>query len=162
MKNSIRKGTEYKYYTSKQITSIKNATTYKELLNVALEILHVMPKPIVQVCGPISTGGLGSIEKNLEVLDKTIKKLESQGYNVFGQIPYEGKMQEIKESYSNNIEAGHALLEEFYFPILKAGFIEKFFFIYGWESSAGARWEREQVKKLNISAQNLPEDFLRR
>ncbi len=149
-----------KYYTRKQIDSINVSESYKELLNVALNVLKSMPKPIVQVCGPISTGGLGSIEKNLEVLGRTIRKLESGDHHVFGQVPFEDKMQELKKEYVDDGKASDALLEEFYLPIFEAGFITEFYFINGWESSYGARWEREMAKKFNIKIIDLPKNFL--
>lgn len=39
--------------------------TFADLAAIALTILPRLPKPVGQVCGPISTGGLGSIEANL-------------------------------------------------------------------------------------------------
>jgi len=65
------------------------AKTYGGLAPIALDILGSMPNPIGQVCGPLTSGGKGSIEANLKVFDQTIRKLQGNGKIIFNQLPFE-------------------------------------------------------------------------
>ena len=65
-------------HNSEQLkTAINSAESYSEMAKIALIILNSMESPVVELCGPIATGGLGSIEKNLERFDIKIKELKS-------------------------------------------------------------------------------------
>ena len=153
-----------KHYKKEHHEAMNNAQEYKHLLEVALDVLNSMPKPIGQVCGPVTTGGQGSVDKNLVLFEKAVHKLIDQGYNIFNQVPFEKPMQKIQinskkmEKHERNIE----LLEEFYKPIFESGLISTLYFIHGWETSQGANWEREQAKRLGIKIIDLPKDFLDR
>ena len=54
-----------------------------DLYIIAQNIISKMPKPFVQVCGPIATGGLGSIEANLNTFNETIKNYKTKGIKYF-------------------------------------------------------------------------------
>jgi len=47
------------------------------------------------------------------------------------------------------------ILEEFYLPIFKEKLIKKAWFIPGWESSQGARWEREKLAEFGAEIVDL-------
>jgi hypothetical protein len=150
-----------KHFKDEHHISIANANTYSELKDVALDVLKNMPQPIVTVCGPLSTGGLGSVEKNLEVFEKTIHKLSLLEKNVFNQLFFEKRIgQLIRSSDKSKEESDKTLLEEFYLHIFKSGLIKKLYFIHGWESSYGANWERKTAQKLGIKVEDLPIDFI--
>lgn len=70
-----------KYWTEEDLEAVKNAKDFKELYLIADKILKIMPQPIVQVCGPIGTGGLGNVEDNLKAFDETIRSLQDRGSN---------------------------------------------------------------------------------
>ena len=61
---------------------IKEAKTHADLLKVAEEVLKMMDGPVSMVCGPISTGGLGCINKNITRFRQVIHHLQGQGYNI--------------------------------------------------------------------------------
>jgi len=140
---------------------MEKSETYTDLSTVAMDMLENIPKPIIIVCGPISTGGKGNVRANLEVFDKTIQKLIGMGINIFDQMPFEKHLGRLNEkSEGSKEEKNQVLLDEFYKPLYKSGHIRKFYFIHGWESSHGARWERSMAKDLGIEIEDLPEDFL--
>ena len=143
-----------KYWTEEDHKALREATTYKQLLEVALCVLARMPEPRAQVCGPISTGGAGSVEENLKRFDQVIEKLQKENIEVFDQIPFEIPMQKIKtlnkvEGYDNN------LLNDFYLPIFESGLVYKFYFLPDWESSTGATWEHEQARRLGLEIEYM-------
>ena len=140
---------------------MERADTYKDLSIIAMDILYNMQKPVLIVCGPISTGGKGNVQANLEVFHKTIQKLTDMDKNIFNQMPFEKHLGRLQaKSEGSKEEKNQALLDGFYKPLYKSGCIKKFYFIHGWESSQGARWERDMAKELGIEVEDLPESFL--
>ena len=138
-----------KYWEEKDWQDVDNAKSMAALYVVAKRIIERMPKPIVEVCGPIANGGLGSIEANLNAFNETIKKLQKEGLNVFDQMPLEESMQKFK--VGNDMDKlVESILKDFYMPIFKSGAISAFYFMPGWESSRGAIWEHKIAKELNI------------
>lgn len=139
-----------KYWDEKDWQALEKAENVAELYLVAKKITEKMEKPLAQVCGPIGTGGLGSVEANLHAFNETIKKLQKQGFNVFDQMPFETPMQELKKKLFPNDEYFENILTDFYHPLFESGAVTKFFFMPNWQTSKGAKWEHEKAKELNI------------
>lgn len=137
------------YWTEQDNEEVKIATDFKSLFVIANRILHRMPEPIVQVCGPIGTGGLGSVDANLNAFNIVIHELQSQGLNVFDQMPFEWPMQAIKFNLDASIYP-EAILTDFYLPLFESGLITALYFMKGWESSKGANWEHAKALELGI------------
>ncbi len=136
-----------KYWTEEDFKNLEQAKNFEDLYKIAHTVLDRMPMGIGQVCGPIATGGLGSVELNLKIFDETIRKLQSQGKIIFDQIPFEWPMQELKKTVTDGV---NSILEDFYLPIFKSGKVKTLYFIKGWESSRGSNWEHEQAKSLGL------------
>ena len=148
------------YYTREHLQKISECKDYEDMVTVALDILMKMPKPVVQVCGPVSTGGRGSIEKNLQRLENAMYKLVAQGIIVFDQASFEEPMQKIRQESSLNAdESNLELLEKFYKPLFESGLITTLYFLPDWQSSFGATWERRQAERLGINIIDLSDDF---
>ena len=152
-----------KYYSEVNLKEIREAQSYAELLFVAIEVLQTMRersflRPMAIVCGPISTGGKGSRQANLEIFAKAIDRLSADGLFVFSQMPFENDMERI---YNSSPELhGLRLLEEFYLPIFEMRFINMMCFLPGWERSVGASWEHEQAKRLGIPIIYLAQSYI--
>ncbi len=141
------------YWSKQDIQELAKAQTYTDLLTIAKRVLARMPRPIVQVCGPISTGGAGSMKKNLERFDRAIQVLRAKGINLFNQMPFEEPMQLIRKREANGYSV--KLLEEFYLPIFRDRLIDELFFLPDWQSSTGAKWEHEQGKRFGLKISYL-------
>jgi hypothetical protein len=137
------------YWTPEDFADVEKAETYKDLYVIAQRVILRMPKPFGQVCGPIATGGLGSIEANLHAFNETIKKLQSEGRVVFDQIPFEEPMQKIKNDLKPG-EYAEAILTDFYRPLFESGNIDTFYFMPNWQTSRGANWEHGEAERLGI------------
>lgn len=137
-----------KYWTDENLKALQQVESFKELLTIWNKIFDRMPNGFIQVCGPIASGGLGSVEENLKVFDGTIRTLQQEGNIVFDQIPFEKPMQELKKKVSDGAKT---VLEDFYLPIFESGKIGQCYFIKGWETSVGANWEHDQAKRLDIT-----------
>ena len=135
------------HWKDKHHREVSEAKSFSELLATAHDIIDLIPGPASLVAGPISTGGHGSITKNLKDLGNAIAKIEMQGEYVFNQLPFEAKFGELSKDYD-----GYCLpiLEDFFLPIFKSGKIKKIWFAPGWETSTGAKWEYETAGRLGI------------
>jgi hypothetical protein len=150
-----------KHYKDEHYKAIDEAKSYDDLKDIAIDVLKDMPQPIGEVCGPASTGGLGSLQKNLEVIEKTTHKLADQGNSIFNWTPFEKRFQHLKNiTGTHTKEKNQLLLDGFYSHVFKSGYIKKFYFIHGWESSHGATWEHQMAKELGIEIVYLPKNFL--
>ena len=151
------------YYTEERMLAIKNSKDYKDLLLVAWDILEDMnddfaPQPIAMLCGPISNGGKGSRTENLAIFSRAIQRVSAGGLIVFNQMPFEDDIGRIFKLDPTQQEL--RLLEEFYLPIFKTGFISLMCFLPNWKTSFGARWEHRQARRLKIKVIYLPKKFL--
>lgn len=147
-----------KHYTQKDFEDIDRAKNFKDLGQVAINVLKRMPGPVIQVCGPISTGGKGNVKDNLLALDKAIIHLKNLGHNIFYQLPLEDKTAELDKKWKieNPSETYcQPILDDIYKPLFESGLIKQLWFLPGWESSRGATWEREQGKRLGIEICDL-------
>lgn len=143
-----------KYWEREHFDRLETSLTYKELFVVAKDVLQRMPPPVAQVCGPISTGGAGSVEKNLKRFEEAIAILQQQSIEIFNQVPFEIPMQQIKsarefDSYDDT------LLNDFYLLIFESKLVHKLYFLPDWESSVGAKWEHEQALRLGLSIEYM-------
>ena len=137
----------HKYWTREDERVIKTVGSYAELCEVAMRILARIKGPVGFVCGPISTGGTGSPKKNIVIFKRYIAKLCKEGKNIFNQMPFEKTLWRLLKVLENPEDR---LLQEFYLPLFKSGKLTTFYFIHGWETSYGARWEHKQAKRLGI------------
>jgi hypothetical protein len=146
------------FFTPNDHAEIATADTYEALRDIALHVLHAMPARVSMVCGPISTGGLGSLEKNLSRFNHAISLLVSCNVNVFTQMPFEEAIRQIRGS-GLPYENGLSLLETFYLPIFSSGRVARLCFLPDWESSLGTTWEHERGKELRLEHTYFRDDF---
>lgn len=150
------------YWIQEEHDAVKNVKTMDEAAEIALKILARMSageKPIVQLCGPMTTGGLGDFEKNMARFNRAVKAAHERGLLVFDQVMFQEAMVRIcncKEGDPYPMD----ILEVFYRKVFYSGHIGKTLFLSGWESSLGARWERELALKLQIPIEEYPEEWL--
>lgn len=143
---------------SEDWADIASAKSFAELLIVALRILNRIDEDEVGiVCGPISTGGLGTIRDNLVVFNQAIQTLQHAGHKVFDQMPFEDAIQRLKDP---NISYDMRILTEFYAKIFESGHITVQYFIHNYLTSRGAIWEHEQAEKRGIKRVYLGENYL--
>lgn len=118
-----------------------------DLAQLALQDLRAAPGPVIQFCGPISTGGFSTTDENLEYLSSVIEAAKKTGMHVFDQIEYERRLDEIlgeKNGYD------YPILDFFYKPILESRLIQGMVFLPLWEGSTGSCWEHDLARTLKI------------
>ena len=138
------------YWTKEDWENLEKISSFLDMQVIAKKVLDRIPRPVAGVCGPISeTGGLHSVEANLNVFNNTIIQLQKTGLRIFDQMPFENKMQELKAKM-NREDFLRELNDDFYMPIFKSKIVSTFYFIPGWETSNGAKFEHEKAKELGI------------
>ncbi|MDB4992030.1 MAG: hypothetical protein JWL75_275 [Parcubacteria group bacterium] len=151
------------YWTALESEALKNVTTYEEAAAVAISILTRMnetEKRTVQVCGPMSTGGLGSLALNMERFERAVSRAQFQGeVLVFNQMPFQTAIIRIS-NFKEGDPYDMGILEIFYRLIFESGLLHGVLFLDDWESSVGARWERETAAKLNMIIEDYPREWL--
>lgn len=140
----------HRYLVENDYRAMAEAQTFHDLLAVALRILKRVPRSLVQLSGPVTTGGKGSIEENLRVLAQATKILQEKGYRVFDISVFHEALLRLEHQTRKGDAYCLEMLEIFFRGIFESGYISKVFFLPDWESSTGARWERECVAKQGI------------
>ena len=160
----------YKFWRDSEkeilLKQLSEARTFKELASVAVTVLNHLPPDLKvhMVSGPISTGGVGTIEGNRKIFEGVIEILvENCRIDVFSQMPFEDKMVELyKEWHAEHLKEKYCLpiLHNFYEPIFSSGRIIALNFIPDWESSFGAQWEYENCDRWRIQRVMLSQKIL--
>lgn len=137
------------HWNSDEKDALGQARSYADLFSIAKGVIERMRQPVVQVCGPISTGGVDSMVENIKRLGSIIDELEQKGIEIFNQVPFQLRMQEIREAKG---ERGYdyTLLNEFYLPLFESNLIRELYFLPDWRSSVGSQWEHEQAERLGM------------
>jgi hypothetical protein len=138
------------YWTKEDWKDLEKISSFLDMQVIAKRVLDRIPRPVAGVCGPIAeTGGLHSVEANLNVFNNTIIQLQKTGLKIFDQMPFENKIQELKAKM-NREDFLRELNDDFYMPIFESKIVSTFYFIPGWETSNGAKFEHEKAKELGI------------
>ncbi len=137
----------YPLITKEESELIRRALSYQELSEIALQMLTrirlVLPKdvPILQVCGPITSGGAfltnstDPLKDNFRTFQAYINLLVTQARPCWSQIPFEARIQKVKQE-----DPDADLMQEFYAPIFRSRLIRPIF-MQNWHESKGTAIE---------------------
>lgn len=146
------------YYRSEDHERMKQCKSIPELFPIAFEVVERIGFSVSMVCGPITSGGLGCVEKNLVRFERAIAILARYEREIFTQLPFEEPMARIRND-GVNFKGDLHLLESFYYPLFTSGRIQTLCFLPHWESSNGTRWEHVQAERLGIRRRYFRPDF---
>ena len=141
----------------------RRSMTFRDLSRLAISIIDRIPGDIEMVSGPISTGGVGSVEGNRRVFERVVEILvREKKIKIFSQMPFEDKMVEfylVWHKEHPDEDYCMPILDDFYERVFSTGRIAALNFIYGWEFSFGARWEHDNCDRWNIEKRYLPKNL---
>ncbi len=149
------------YWTQREVGLLDTVTTFEELVDIALIILRRMEednKPIVQICGPMSTGGLGNLEANMKVFQLAILEARKRGCAVFDQVLFQEAMIRIAD-WKPHKPYCQDILDVFYRGIFHSRMVKHTLFLPGWKTSRGSVWERKMLTLLSIPTEEYPEEW---
>lgn len=151
------------FWTDGDHKRLQAVSSYEGAAEVALTILSRMNRTgneVVQICGPISTGGLGNLADNTARFQLAIDHAIHNGLMVFDQIPFQQTIVRLCRPKRDGGGYDWGILEIFYRKIFESGYVHRTLFLPGWEGSTGARWERKLVTKLGLIVEEYPLGWL--
>lgn len=152
-----------KFWTKTEIEALSKVSTLEELADIAVAVLGRMSatgQEIVELCGPISTGGLGNTQDNMARFQLAIERARENGLLVFDLVPFQAEIDRVCSREEGQSTYNWEILEIFFRRIFESGYIHRALFLPGWEGSTGARWEREFATKLGLIVEEHPEHWL--
>jgi hypothetical protein len=135
------------YWKDEDRRDVASAMDFEQVADVAVRIAARMPQPLCAVCGPIRSGGLGSVELNLDRFALTIRLLRSQGWHMFNQLPFERHLWRIERLPGKR---SLDILDVFYVRLFRSGLIRQLAFMPEWRTSFGTSWEHSLAATLLI------------
>jgi hypothetical protein len=151
------------FWTDDDHLEVALVTSFEGAASIGIRILERMrqtEREIVQICGPMSTGGLGNLSANMARFQLAIVRAQSQGLLVFDQIPFQNAIIRLSGFEEGRRSYNHDILEIFYRRIFESGHVRRTLFLPGWEGSVGATWERKLVSDLGLVVVEYPEEWL--
>jgi hypothetical protein len=153
------------YWTAENTAALNKISSFAEMVPVGVSILEKMAasgnRNIVQLCGPMSTGGRGFLEANMAYFKEAMRIASEKGLHIFDQLPFQEVMIRLGADWETRQEYCTDILHVFYRGIFKSGLIKHLLFLPDWQSSTGARWEREEGKALGLTISDYPPEWLR-
>jgi len=146
-----------------EIEAVENASSMQELAEVAIRFLRRVNRggnKVVEICGPMSTGGLGNFEANMRRFSHVIHMAVENGYVVFDLPFFQPAIIRIENFTEGQTEYNWDILHVFLRRIFESGYIIKGFFLPDWQTSIGAKWEREEFVRLQIPIEDCPLEWL--
>jgi hypothetical protein len=149
-----------KYFIEEDLEAIENSNSFLELQKVAVAVLERMPDPIIGLADPFSTSRKDS---DLTLFNKTTIELCNFGVNLFNEIPFQKKIQDLKIDFfqkNPSKDICDSLTREFFGPLLETGKIKTLLCLPQYESFFGSYWMTEvaiRIKKIEIIY--FPENF---
>lgn len=135
-------------------------TSFAEMVIIAKSVIAHLAGgrngQIVQICGPMTTGGLGSFDLNCRLFKNAIVVARKSGLHVFNQLPFQTAMLKIIHVKPKNGRYPVEILDEFYEPVFRSGLIHRALFIPKWETSTGSLWERKTLTRIGIPIGEYP------
>jgi hypothetical protein len=153
-----RVAVKYSHWTEVEEKALEDAGSMGDLAEIALVILERMAKkkkPIVEICGPMSTGGFGNIKDNMELFEAMIDSATEHDLTVFNQVVFQDAMVRLLPKHSEHHYAWD-ILDIFYRRIFDSGLISEFLFSPNWYTSRGACWELLESLKVCINRRDYP------
>ena len=108
---------------------------------------------IFELCGPITTGGVGSIQGNNDKMVRVVEKIRTMGHKVFAHTDYTKEILAIKSELQKHNRFYYYdwdLLYDCFDPLFASGLLDGLIFLEDFESSTGARWEYDMALKYGI------------
>lgn len=148
------------HWEDHHIEKARTTTDFKLIGELVCEIAEKMPKPLFMISGPMTTGGMGHYSKNIVLFQHAIEEATSNGLSVFNQTMLEEHLQRlVREWLTCNPESKYCqhVLSDVYDTLLASTHIQGVYFLPDWQTSYGARWERDAAERHTLTIHEYPE-----
>jgi|CXWL01.1.fsa_nt_gi hypothetical protein len=146
-------------WSPKAFQSVDDAKSFADLVPIAIQLLEFFEEPVTIVSGPISTGGFGSRDRNIQAFTNAICYLQSRRRSVLDQTPFETALARLSRQWAETDgRQGYCMpiLTEFYRPVFRSGLITTIAFMMDWGSSFGSQWEHREASVAGLKIEYLP------
>jgi hypothetical protein len=137
------------------VTEAEKHQKLTELAKLAIAHLRELPAPVARVSGPLTSGGYGFAE-NTRRFALAQARLRAEGYTVFD---YFGEGYDERQLVALDLP-WEVVMEYYHRPILETKLITTVFMLPRWETSNGARFERELAEALGLEIRELAEGWV--
>lgn len=155
----------YDHWTEEHYAQLPLIDSLPDLGRMGIKMaahLKLQHRYVAIVCGPMTTGGLGSLDANMARHALGQQRLRKLGIVVFNQAPFQEAIIRLTDHH-NSTEYDMRILEDFYRPIFLSRHITHAWFLPGWEGSKGAAWERDFLLALpEVSVLDFPSGYFQR
>ena len=144
------------YVMPLRLLKFRKVKNYQNLLDVAIWEINILNKfgNVSMISAPLFSGGVGSFEKNLKILENYTGYLSSEGEIIWSQIPYLDL--KLKRWSKIKVDTSKKIMH-FYVPLIKSGTISKLICAGSiipnldfYKDSNGCKTERETAIKSGI------------
>lgn len=149
------------HWTDEELAYLERIERLGEAADFAIGILKHLAQEgrVHQVCGPMTTGGLGCLEKNMERFQRAIATARQNDLIVFNQIPFQNVIIRITDHHRST-RYNEAILTDFYGPIFASGLVQVLLFLPDWTTSRGAHWEYQRGLVCGLLLNDYPRHWL--
>lgn len=150
------------HWGPQHILQAEKASKLAHLGDLAVEIAGNMPKPLFMISGPMTTGGMGEYAKNIILFQHTIDEAVRAGVNVFNQTMLDEHLQRLVRAWyiqNPTEEYCDEVLTDVYELLMQSGHVRGVYFLPDWQTSRGARWEREAGERMGLEQHDYPSDW---
>lgn len=102
----------------------------------------------------MTTGGLGTLEANVEFMQAATRSLIDRGHELFDILVFHDAIMRLL-AMRDDSSYPYDLMKIFFRGMFTSGHIHAVYFLPGWESSVGSRWERDCVTQLGLPIVDL-------
>jgi hypothetical protein len=150
------------HWTDEELKALDGLGCFPTARQYAIGIIARLRKEhgeVVQICGPMTTGGLGSLERNMDRFGHAIAQARINGRRVFNQMPFQSVIIRITNHHDGG-KYRYDILTDFYEWLFRSGHLTHALFLPGWEDSVGARIERGYAKQYGVCIEECPPEWL--
>ncbi|MFA6445654.1 MAG: hypothetical protein WCW14_00175 [Candidatus Paceibacterota bacterium] len=152
------------FWKRPEMDRLERAHSFHDLANIAIQFIlprmAITQKEVIQLCGPISTGGLGTKEANIKRFKTAIRIAKRKNLLVFDQMPFERAIAKLSAQHAARGEYCDEILTVFYAGVFSSKMISKALFSPDWHTSKGAAWGREHLTKIGLPIEDYPADWM--
>lgn len=153
---------QYEPWIDEELASLKAINSFHDMVPIGVRVLRRIRQhgeKVVQICGPMSTGGKGTLAANMTHFKRAVAHARLKGVLVFDQTPFEDPIIRLSASAPREGYC-HDILHIFYRSLFESRLITTLSFLPDWQSSVGAKWEYEEALRLGIEIEDYPCQWL--
>lgn len=121
-----------------------------------LERLSAEGRPVVQLSGPMTTGGLGNPDLNFRLYREAVRHAYDRMVNVHDVTAYKAPLDHLCGQLPMGNPYPWDLLNDFYAPMFQSQYVTHLWLLPGWNTSTGSAFEVVEASMNGVRVENYP------